>query len=123
MTGASSGIGRAMAGFLAQAVAAVVLVARRRSGLDSAADEIERQGGRMHCATAKLAGRNKLPDFALCLRACDRPGTERRTAGRTAVGSYGGLQDLTGIAVLFASPACNYVTGQTLHTDGGITAR
>ena len=40
VTGASSGIGRAMAGFLAEAGAQVILVARRESELIAATDEI-----------------------------------------------------------------------------------
>ena len=40
VTGASSGIGRAMAGFLATAGASVVLVARRENELQQAAEEI-----------------------------------------------------------------------------------
>lgn len=42
VTGASSGIGRAMAGFLAEAGANVVLVARRKQELESACIEIEK---------------------------------------------------------------------------------
>ena len=43
-------------------------------------------------------------------------------AARTAVGRNGRLEDLCGITVFFASAASNYVTGQTLHIDGGFTA-
>ena len=42
---------------------------------------------------------------------------------QTAVGRNGQLEDLAGITVFFASPASNYITGQTLHIDGGFTAR
>jgi len=44
-------------------------------------------------------------------------------AARTAVGRNGELTDLQGITVFFASPACNYITGQVLYVDGGFTAR
>ncbi len=46
VTGASSGIGRAMAVILAEAGASVVLVARREAELQKAADEIFSAGGR-----------------------------------------------------------------------------
>ena len=43
-------------------------------------------------------------------------------AARTAIGRNGELADLHGAAVFLASPACAYVTGQTLMVDGGYTA-
>jgi NAD(P)-dependent dehydrogenase (short-subunit alcohol dehydrogenase family) len=46
VTGASSGLGRAFAGMLARAGAAVALAARRRDSLDEVRQEIERAGGR-----------------------------------------------------------------------------
>ena len=51
------------------------------------------------------------------------PETEARVAGQTAVGRNGRPEDLCGITVFFASTACNYITGQTLHIDGGFTAK
>jgi NAD(P)-dependent dehydrogenase (short-subunit alcohol dehydrogenase family) len=45
-----------------------------------------------------------------------------KLAARTAVGRNGRLEDLCGITVFFASTASNYITGQTLHIDGGFTA-
>ena len=44
-------------------------------------------------------------------------------AAQTAVGRNGELEDLRGTTVFLASPACNYVTGQTLAVDGGFTAK
>lgn len=44
-------------------------------------------------------------------------------AGQTCIGRNGRLEDLGGVAVFFASEASGYVTGQTLHVDGGFTAR
>ena len=51
------------------------------------------------------------------------PRERARAAARTAIGRNGELADLAGAAVFFASPACAYVTGQTLHVDGGFSAR
>ncbi len=53
----------------------------------------------------------------------DNPETERWAASQTAVGRNGRLEDLAGVTVFFASPASGYITGQTLHVDGGFTAR
>jgi NAD(P)-dependent dehydrogenase (short-subunit alcohol dehydrogenase family) len=68
VAGASSGIGRAMAGFLAEAGAHVILVARRESEVSTAADEIlanheSRQGTAAYVA-ADLGQRKHLGDIA-----------------------------------------------------------
>lgn len=60
---------------------------------------------------------------ALTTPVFDNPQTERWAAEQTAVGRNGRLQDLAGITVFFAAPASNYITGQTLHIDGGFTAK
>jgi gluconate 5-dehydrogenase len=41
---------------------------------------------------------------------------------RTPAGRWGDLQDLHGVAVFLASSASNFVNGQTLYVDGGVTA-
>lgn len=70
VTGASSGIGRAMAGFLATAGASVVLVARREAELQQAASEIHAAGGNASVVTADLTDLAFLADTALqCERA------------------------------------------------------
>ena len=53
VTGASSGIGKAMAGFLAKAGAEVVLVARREAELLATADELPAESA-VHCHVADL---------------------------------------------------------------------
>jgi gluconate 5-dehydrogenase/2-deoxy-D-gluconate 3-dehydrogenase len=62
VTGASSGIGRAMAGFLAQAGAGVVLVARREQSLVEAVNEIN--SDRASYVVADLGERDKLTAIA-----------------------------------------------------------
>lgn len=44
-------------------------------------------------------------------------------AAQTAIGRNGTLDDLAGMAIFLASDASAYVTGQTLHVDGGFTAK
>ena len=44
-------------------------------------------------------------------------------AESTMIGRNGELADLAGAAVFLAAPASAYVTGQTLHVDGGFSAR
>jgi len=51
------------------------------------------------------------------------PETRDWAANQTMIGRNGELDDLFGITVFFASPASNYITGQTLHIDGGFTAK
>jgi NAD(P)-dependent dehydrogenase (short-subunit alcohol dehydrogenase family) len=43
-------------------------------------------------------------------------------AARTMVGRNGQPADFAGVAVFLASPASDYVTGQTLYVDGGFSA-
>jgi gluconate 5-dehydrogenase len=65
VTGASSGIGRTIAHALADAGAAVVLVARRESALDETRDDIVQRGGRAASVPCDLARRNGIGDCAL----------------------------------------------------------
>ncbi len=44
-------------------------------------------------------------------------------AARTAIGRNGVLEDLYGATIFLCSDAAGYVTGQTLHVDGGFTAK
>ena len=46
-----------------------------------------------------------------------------RLAAQTMIGRNGRMDDIHGIAVFLASPASDYVTGQTIFLDGGFTAR
>jgi NAD(P)-dependent dehydrogenase (short-subunit alcohol dehydrogenase family) len=69
VTGASSGIGRAMAGFLAAAGACVVLVARREDALRAASEQINAAGDSAHYVVADLGRREQLADIAAQCRA------------------------------------------------------
>src|SRR5437764_1230161 len=60
VTGASSGIGRAIAAALADAGARIVLVARRANALEAACAEIKRAGGEASILPCDLADREAL---------------------------------------------------------------
>jgi gluconate 5-dehydrogenase len=47
---------------------------------------------------------------------------ERWAAGLTLIGRNGALEDLRGITLFLASRASDYVTGQTIFVDGGMSA-
>jgi gluconate 5-dehydrogenase len=44
-------------------------------------------------------------------------------AARTMIGRNGELDDFAGVAVFLASPASDFVTGQTIFVDGGFSAK
>jgi NAD(P)-dependent dehydrogenase (short-subunit alcohol dehydrogenase family) len=50
------------------------------------------------------------------------PEREKHAASLTLIGRNGRLEDLRGITVFLASRASDYVTGQTIFVDGGMSA-
>ncbi|HEU4465353.1 MAG TPA: SDR family oxidoreductase, partial [Agromyces sp.] len=42
--------------------------------------------------------------------------------GRTPAGRWGAVEDLVGTLVYLASGASDFVNGQTIYVDGGMTA-
>jgi len=44
-------------------------------------------------------------------------------ARQTIIGRNGDLEDLKGVSIFLASPASDYITGQTIYLDGGWTAK
>ena len=70
VTGASSGIGKAMAGFLAKAGAEVVLVARREAEL--AATAVHCPVKELHWEVADLMDLEGIADVADCAESCWR---------------------------------------------------
>ena len=51
-----------------------------------------------------------------------RPGVQPLGPGRTPAGRWGGVEDLVGALVFLASAASDFVNGQVLYVDGGMTA-
>lgn len=74
VTGASSGIGRAMAGFLGAAGAGVVLLARRAAELATAVEEINAGAGSASYVVADLADRDQIVAIAAACKASVRGG-------------------------------------------------
>jgi|TARA_Y100000310_G_scaffold340280_2_gene435469 NAD(P)-dependent dehydrogenase (short-subunit alcohol dehydrogenase family) len=64
VTGSSSGIGQAIAGFLAQAGARVILVARRQDRLDALVDSIRENGGHAVALAGDLGDLDSIPGIA-----------------------------------------------------------
>jgi len=52
----------------------------------------------------------------------DDPEFDRWIRGRTPAGRWGDPRELIGALLFFASPASDFVNGQILYVDGGITA-
>jgi NAD(P)-dependent dehydrogenase (short-subunit alcohol dehydrogenase family) len=56
------------------------------------------------------------------LRAVAHPGFEASIAGMVPMGRAGHVDEMAGAAVFLASRLSSYVTGQTIHVDGGTAA-
>ncbi|KFE36493.1 SDR family oxidoreductase, partial [Thioclava atlantica] len=52
----------------------------------------------------------------------DDPAFDGWVRGRTPAGRWGDPEELQGAVVFLASPASDYVNGQILYVDGGMTA-
>jgi 2-deoxy-D-gluconate 3-dehydrogenase len=53
----------------------------------------------------------------------DVPGLHERVLARTPYGRWGVPEDLAGLAVFFASPASDFVTGTAVPVDGGYSTQ
>jgi 3-oxoacyl-[acyl-carrier protein] reductase len=93
VTGASRGLGRAIAVTFGKNKAKVACVARDESKLKDTVEEIEKLGGVMIGEVVKRIPANRI----------------------------GLPEDIAAAALFLASPAASYVTGQTLVVDGGMT--
>ena len=64
------------------------------------------------------------PDFTLTegLRALAAPGMEANMGHMVPMGRAGHVDEMAGAAVFLASDLSSYVTGQTIHVDGGTQA-
>ncbi|MDC3413003.1 glucose 1-dehydrogenase [Aquibacillus sp. 3ASR75-11] len=58
---------------------------------------------------------------ALTERLLENEEYKKEVVSRTPLGRVGKLEELAGTAVFLASDASNYITGQTLFVDGGMT--
>jgi NAD(P)-dependent dehydrogenase (short-subunit alcohol dehydrogenase family) len=64
------------------------------------------------------------PDITLTegIRAVAPPGAEARFGHVVPMGRAGHVDEMAGAAVFLASPLSSYITGQTIHVDGGTHA-
>ncbi len=102
---------RAAPGYAAYAAAKAGVV----NVTKTAALELAPHGIRVNCLA---------PDVTMTegLRAVAPPGFEQGVASMIPMGRAGHVDELAGAAVFLASDLSSYVTGQTLHVDGGTAA-
>ena len=102
---------RAAPGYAAYAAAKAGVVNLTKT----AALELAPHGIRVNCLA---------PDVTMTegLRSVAHPGFEASVAGMVPMGRAGHVDEMAGAAVFLASSLSSYVTGQTIHVDGGTAA-
>jgi len=95
VTGSSSGIGRAMAGFLAGAGATSILVARRQNELEEAAEAIRSAGGKAEIVAADLSQRENIAEIAAQCKAKTRNNTVDGVINAAGVNLRQAVEDIT----------------------------
>src|SRR5947199_10817 len=148
VTGGSKGLGKAMARGLAEAGADVVISSRHEEELRPALDEILQGTGRRGKLVVADMGRREDVDrlartaldqmgrFGIMVN-CIAPGPfltdlpgrllsaeeKQQFTKMTALDRWGDPKEMVGPALLLASDAGSYITGETLVVDGGWLAR
>lgn len=95
VSGASSGIGRAMAGFLAGAGATSILVARRQDELEAAAEAIRTTDGKAEIVAADLSQRENIAEIAAQCKAKTLNGTIDGVINAAGVNLRQPVEDIT----------------------------
>lgn len=141
VTGSSRGIGLGLAAGLAAAGAHVVVHGRDHDRVAEVRDRLAATGGSSSAAafdltdaaevTTGIAALTEIHRNALAPGYFDTDLTSALVAdesfstwvaGRTPAGRRGQIHDLVGTCVFLASGASDFVNGQIIHVDGGMSA-
>ena len=141
VTGASRGIGKAIAKGFAQAGADLILVSRNREALEQVTGEIGGLGRKAFPVVADIGVPEEIqgavddalakfniqvnaigPSYLkteLTQRMRESKVISENLLRRTPMGRFGKPEEIVGTALNLASDASSYVTGQTVFVDGG----
>jgi len=102
--GGSRGIGFAVAKGLAEHGANVAIIARTKEQLEASSRQIQADTGLPRAQSSRKRSDEDFNEWVL---------------SKTPLGRWGQPEDLVGTAVLLASKAGDFITGQIIYVDGG----
>lgn len=77
----------------------------------------------LHSFEPQLTANHRFIHTKMCEKLYRDKEFSSKVVARTSMGRWGEPQDLKGLAVFLASPASDFITGESIFIDGGIMGR